>query len=143
MKREYLENDIMVEFNAIDFGESISDPIKAVILLFKIGRTGKCVWSDVAYWFYDVYTQKVWMDDRKIPVYTEAEIVENAIGAFVKKTLDAIFYDTEGYEKHLLEILCQEELLLLGDNEHPITATQYSLCQMIGEFDIQVPNNLF
>lgn len=139
MKRQYLENDIMAEFSALDFGENIPGPIKATIFLFKIGRTGRCVWSDVVYCFYDVYTQKVWIDERKSPLHTDVETVKNAICAFVKKTLDSIFYDAEGYEKHLVEILCQEECLLLGDSAYPITTTQYSLYQRCGGYELRVP----
>lgn len=139
MKRQYFENGIRAEFNALYFGESILDPVKATIMLTKYDCVGHCNFAEVAHCFYDVCTQNIWMDEHDDVFHMVDGATKDSICAFAKKILDAIFYDAEGYEKHLVEILCHEEFMVLGDSVYPFTTTQYSLYQGCGGYELQIP----
>ncbi len=134
-----MENGTRLEFYAIDLEESVLEPVKATIMVTTYDCFGRCNFAEVAICFYDVYTQNIWMNEENPALHMEGGVTKDAICTFAKKILDSIFYDIEGYEKHLVEILCHEEFLLLGDSTYPFTTTQYSLYQGCGGYELQIP----
>lgn len=135
----YHEKDIKATFCELNIGGTITEPVRVALRLEKIERYFDYKFLRNVVCFYDVRTQNVWMDGQDASWLMNNYEIEDSLCAYVKEKLDVVFSATEESAKHLVEILCQEENMLLGDSVYPILTTQYSLYYKEGGYELKIP----
>ena len=135
----YHEKDIKATFCGLNIGGTITEPVRVALRLEKIERYFDYKFLRNVVCFYDVRTQNVWMDEQDASWLMNNYEIEDSLCAYVKEKLDVVFSATEESAKHLVEILCQEENMLLGDSVSPFRTTHYSLYYQEGAYELQIP----
>jgi hypothetical protein len=135
----YHEKDIKATFCELNIGETITEPVRVTLRLEKSEEFFEYKFLRNVVCFYDVCTQNVWMDGQDASWLMNNYEIEDSLCAYVKEKLDVVFSATEESAKHLVEILCQEENMLLGDSVSPFRTTYYSLYYQEGVYELQIP----
>ena len=135
----YHEKDIKATFCELSIGKTVTEPVRVTLRLEKSEEFFEYKFLRNVVCFYDVGTQNVYMDEQDVSWLINNYEIEDSLCAYVKGNLDVIFSATEDSAKHLVEILCQEENMLLGDSAYPIWTTQYSLYYKEGGYELKIP----
>ena len=135
----YHEKDIKATFCGLSIGKTITEPVEVTLRLEKSEGYFEYRFLRNVVCFYDVGTQNVCMDEQDASWLMNNYEIEDSLCAYVKEKLAVVFSATEDSAKHLVEILCQEENMLLGDSALPFRTTRYSLYYQEGAYELQIP----
>lgn len=140
MKRIYLDNGIKAEFDGLEIGSSILEPITVKIRLKKSDSFHNYqIWKTVVC-FYDARTKKVWMDEKSESCkLVEKYELTDSLCAFVKEQMDAVFSSQSESVKHLVEIMCMAEDVVLGEYAMFYKYPQYGLSYTVGHYVLEIP----
>ena len=134
MRCIHFDNGIKASFAGLVFDNCVSEPVKVTIRLEKSNMYFGYDFLRNVVCFYDVHTQKVWMDEK-------FEMADS-LCSYVKGHMDAIFSDANESEKHLLEILCMSEGVVLGEHAMFFKSPQYGLSYQEGRYVLEIPENV-
>ena len=132
-------NSIYAAFHNINFDESTKDSVKITLRLTKRnGYFQKVDLSNIVF-HYNIGTQTVLMDEETLsPSVIHDRGSMDALCTFVKSNMDAVFSDSEESEKHLLEILCMGEGIVLGEHAMFYKPMRYGLSYEDGRYLLEI-----
>ena len=138
MKHCYV-NNIYAAFHDINIDESTKDSVKITLRLKKRNVYFQNVDLPNMVCHYNIGMQTVLMDEETLPpsvIHDRGSM--DTLFAFVKSNMDAVFSDSEEAEKHLLEILCMGEGIVLGERAMFYKPMGYGLSYEDGRYLLEI-----